>query len=306
MPKVSIVIPVYGVEKYIERCARSLFEQTLDDIEYLFIDDCTPDKSIEVLKRVLDEYPNRKDQVIIHRMEQNSGQAAVRKWGILNATGEYIIHCDSDDWADVTMYESLYRKAKEEDADVVVCEHFDTDGVNHKPSKHVFKDDKLYLMFNFPTLWEKLVKRSLFTNNEIEFPSGNMGEDKAISIQLLWFAKSWTYICQPLYYYYINPQSISNIMTKQKVLERFEMARINIVIVETFIEQKHIKGADHYVDIMKKRCVDWLISALPDRELLDMYRHTFKGLPFRILTNRIIPIKEKLHYYLLYIGLMNN
>ena len=81
MPKVSVIIPVYGVEKYIERCARSLFEQTLDDIEYLFIDDCTPDRSIEVLKSILEEYPNRKEQVIIHRMEQNSGQAAVRKWG---------------------------------------------------------------------------------------------------------------------------------------------------------------------------------------------------------------------------------
>ena len=81
MPKVSVIIPVYGVEKYIERCARSLFEQTLDDIEYLFIDDCTPDKSVDILKHVLEEYPQRKSQVVIHRMEKNSGQAAVRKWG---------------------------------------------------------------------------------------------------------------------------------------------------------------------------------------------------------------------------------
>ena len=81
MPKVSVIVPVYGVEKYMERCARSLFEQTLDDIEYLFIDDCTPDRSIEILQQVLEEYPHRKPQVTIHRMEQNSGQAAVRKWG---------------------------------------------------------------------------------------------------------------------------------------------------------------------------------------------------------------------------------
>ncbi len=105
MPKVSVIIPVYGVEKYIERCARSLFEQTLDDIEYLFIDDCTPDKSIEMLKQVLEDYPHRKPQVVIHRMEQNSGQAAVRKWGMQNAIGDYVIHCDSDDWVELTMYE---------------------------------------------------------------------------------------------------------------------------------------------------------------------------------------------------------
>lgn len=107
MPKVSIIIPVYGVEKYIERSARSLFEQTLDDIEYLFIDDCTPDKSVEILKRVLEEYPHRKSQVVIHRMEQNSGQAKVREWGMRNATGEYVIHCDSDDWVDMHMYEEI-------------------------------------------------------------------------------------------------------------------------------------------------------------------------------------------------------
>ena len=107
MPKVSVIIPVYGVEKYIERCARSLFEQTLDDIEYLFIDDCTPDRSVEILKQVLDEYPHRKNQVIIHRMEKNSGQAAVRKWGMLNVAGEYVIHCDSDDWVDIYMYEAM-------------------------------------------------------------------------------------------------------------------------------------------------------------------------------------------------------
>lgn len=123
MPKVSIIIPVYGVEKYIERCARSLFEQTLDDIEYLFIDDCTPDKSVEILKRVLEEYPHRKSQVVIHRMEQNSGQAKVREWGMRNARGEYVIHCDSDDWLDVHMYEEMYNKAIEEDADVVVCDY---------------------------------------------------------------------------------------------------------------------------------------------------------------------------------------
>ena len=128
MPKVSVIVPVYGVEKYIDRCARSLFEQTLDDIEYLFIDDCTPDRSIDILQQVLDEYPQRKPQVVIHRMEKNSGQAAVRKWGMQNATGEYVIHCDSDDWVDTDMYRAMYEKAKEEEADVVVCDYFVHDG----------------------------------------------------------------------------------------------------------------------------------------------------------------------------------
>ena len=79
MPKVSVIVPVFGVEKYIERCARSLFEQTLDDMEFIFVDDCTPDCSIEILKDVLSSYPQRQVQTRIYRMPCNSGLHNVRK-----------------------------------------------------------------------------------------------------------------------------------------------------------------------------------------------------------------------------------
>ena len=86
MPKVSVIIPVYGVEKYIERCARSLFEQTLDDIEYIFVDDCSPDKSVFILERIIKEYSSRfldeGKKVRIERMPKNCGLPAVRKYGI--------------------------------------------------------------------------------------------------------------------------------------------------------------------------------------------------------------------------------
>ena len=97
MPKVSVIVPVYNAEKYIERCVRSLYNQTLDDIEYIFVDDCTPDNSMEVLQKVMDEYPKRKlhTKIIIHTT--NTGQSGSRKDGILAATGDYIIHCDADD-----------------------------------------------------------------------------------------------------------------------------------------------------------------------------------------------------------------
>lgn len=128
MPKVSVIIPVYRTEKYIERCVRSLFNQTLDEIEYLFIDDCSPDNSIKILNNVLEDYPHRKEQVIIHRMSRNSGQAIVRNWGMQNATGEYVIHCDSDDWVDADMYRAMYDKAVEEHSDVVICDYAITNG----------------------------------------------------------------------------------------------------------------------------------------------------------------------------------
>ena len=71
MPQISVIIPIYGVEKYIERCARSLFDQTFQDIEYIFIDDCSPDNSVLILNQVLKEYPNRVNQTIIHRIVVN-------------------------------------------------------------------------------------------------------------------------------------------------------------------------------------------------------------------------------------------
>ena len=134
MPKVSVIIPIYGVEKYIERCARSLFEQTLDDIEFIFIDDCSPDKSVEILKTILDEYKQiintRKWAISIEKMPINSGLPAVRKYGVKMANGEYIVHCDSDDWIDSRMLNKMYQKGKEYNADIVVCDYFKSDGNN--------------------------------------------------------------------------------------------------------------------------------------------------------------------------------
>ena len=183
MTKVSVIVPVYRVEKYIERCAKSLFEQSLDDIEYLFVDDCTPDDSINILRQVLEAFPQRKAQVIIHKMTQNSGQAAVRKWGMLNATGEYIIHCDSDDWVDTDMYRYMYEKAITEDADIVSCNYY-------KVEDSCFKEVVVPHFDGLLTgpLWNRLVRRRLYVENPFVFPVANKAEDGAIMVQLSFFA----------------------------------------------------------------------------------------------------------------------
>ena len=208
--KVSVIIPVYGVEQYIERCAISLFEQSLDEIEYLFIDDCSPDKSIEILKVVIEKYPQRKGNVIIHRMEQNSGQAAVRMWGMLHATGEYIIHCDSDDWVDIEMYQSMYEKARTEDADIVICGY--RQGINDSYEEHRVREFKdkyslLSAMIEHKTpvsLCNKLVNKSLIQNNEIIFPKHNFGEDFALNVQLVYYSQKIVTVPNLFYFYYCN------------------------------------------------------------------------------------------------------
>ena len=121
-PSVSVIIPVYKTEEYIEKCADSLFKQTLDNIEYIFIDDNSPDRSIDLLTNVLECFPKRKGQVRIIRHTANTGVSYVRNEGLYIANGEYIIYCDSDDYVDIEMYEKLYSKAKENNADIVGCD----------------------------------------------------------------------------------------------------------------------------------------------------------------------------------------
>lgn len=243
MSKVSIVIPVYGVEKYIERCARSLFEQTLDDIEYLFIDDCSPDNSIAILKRVLKDYPMRELQVIIHRMKHNSGQAAVRKWGITNAKGNYIIHCDSDDWMELNMCETLYVKAANEGADMIFCDYyinspkeekiFERSSVDYSKKEDVFR----YALVRdwLCPVWGVLVKKEIY--NRVEFPTGDQSEDKTYVIQLIYYSKTISRCSKALYHYRINPHSISHTKELETIIKRYFDIEKNRNIIKRFSER---------------------------------------------------------------------
>ena len=105
--RVSIITPIFKVRNFIERCVCSLFEQTLQDVEYIFVDDASPDDSIEILKSCIERYPERKAQVTILTHEQNKGLPAARNTGLAVATGEYVFHCDSDDFVETDMLEEM-------------------------------------------------------------------------------------------------------------------------------------------------------------------------------------------------------
>ncbi|MDR0829587.1 MAG: glycosyltransferase, partial [Prevotellaceae bacterium] len=113
-PAVSILVPIYKVSAYIERCAHSLFQQTFENIEYIFVNDCTPDDSIEKLQKIIEQYPNRKPFVKIIHHKKNRGLAETRNTALYNSTGKYIQHIDSDDYIELNMIEEMYKKAIEE------------------------------------------------------------------------------------------------------------------------------------------------------------------------------------------------
>ena len=112
MINVSVIVPVYKVEAFIEHCIRSLMEQTLREVEFVIVDDCSPDNSLSIARRVIKDYPEREGQVRLIRHEANKGLPAARNSGLAVATGEYVFHCDSDDFVEPEMLERLYRTAK--------------------------------------------------------------------------------------------------------------------------------------------------------------------------------------------------
>jgi glycosyltransferase involved in cell wall biosynthesis len=247
-PKISVIIPIYNVAPYMERCARSLFEQTLDDIEYLFIDDCSPDDSIAILKKVLEEYPNRQHQVQILLMSTNSGQAAVRKLGVKKATGEYIVSCDSDDWIDVTMYQKLYDFAKKGDFDMVWCDYYISDGNSNRTVSQKCQEEKIPLLKSYlagsrtgisGSICNKLCKRSIVLQNVI-FPEADMTEDFVLSVQYVLNSSKIGYLPEALYYYCRNNYSITNNCNADKVLKRFNDCVDNFNLVLQIINNNGI------------------------------------------------------------------
>lgn len=119
-PKVSIIIPVYHCEEYLPACIASLRAQSMTEMEYIFVNDKSPDKALSILRAAEREDP----RIRVVDFEENRGVSAARNAGLELAQGEYVGFCDSDDWAEVGMYEALYRAAKEKDADVAFCRVF--------------------------------------------------------------------------------------------------------------------------------------------------------------------------------------
>lgn len=300
MAKVSVIIPVYGVEKYIERCAISLFEQTLDDMEFLFIDDCTPDRSIEVLLSVLDRYPQRRSQVKIHHMSKNVGQAKVREWGMKNVTGEYVIHCDSDDWVENTMYEKMHSYAIAEDVDAVVCDYYmyfcEKDIRYIKGACNI--DNIINEMLEMKVSWSlcnKLIKRNIVENCIEKYPVYDVGEDMVLTFQLLIGANSVGHIKNALYYYWINPcSSMANSSSKGMEKRYFDTSN-NIDLLQLLLKN------EYKLDAMKLYCQSLLIVA-NDFANKNVLLHKYKKEVVRAILNPTLTSKTILISKLVYMA----
>ncbi len=241
MKKVSVIVPIYNVEQYIERCAVSLFQQDFEDIEYIFVNDGTPDNSMDVLQKTIKKYPNRATQVKIFHHSQNKGLGVARNTGFKNAIGEYIINIDSDDWCELDMISSLYAKAKETDADIVVCDTFIN--YNHKEvyRKQECAEDNLKNLFLAKInafLPNKLIKRELYIRNKLSSPAQiSMAEDRWLSVRLFFYAKKIVHVSKALYHY---SQENTNSICSNISFKTWDDLRWYVQTTEVFLKEKNL------------------------------------------------------------------
>lgn len=255
MNKISVIIPIYKVRNFIERCVCSLFEQTLQDVEYIFVDDASPDDSIDILKSCVERYPERASYVHILVHELNQGLPAARNTGLSIARGEYAFHCDSDDFVEKDMLEEMYKVAKEKDADIVYSDFYLSFEKNerymsnpaYETADSMLRQGLLGGNMKY-NVWNKLVRRSLYTDNDIIFPAGHaMGEDMTM-IRLAACAKSVAYVPKAFYHYVkLNANAYSATMSERHMID----IRFNVDQTVAFLEKKFGNTLDKEIAFFK-------------------------------------------------------
>lgn len=275
--KVTIAVPVYGVESYVEKCAISLFEQTYPNLEYVFIDDCTPDKSIEIIEKVLDKYPNRKRQVRIIRQKKNKGCPAARNMAVQLATGDFIFHVDADDYVEKDAIATLVSEQKATDADLVVANYLietpsETGLVRYldisKTKEEIVKDcldDK-----SSQSVWGILIRKQLYVDHKIKADeSFHVGEDWQVSPLLLYYANKIAYVDKVVYHYQLSrPNSIT--MTSQDSVSKKKNQLICFVkTMNHLLDFFKDKGKTYMDVIYRKKAIlvqDAMIYCCRDRD----------------------------------------
>ena len=301
-PAVSVIIPVYKVGKYIGECVRSLFEQTLQEVEYIFVNDCTPDDSMDVLRKVMEEYPQRVDAVRVVDKPCNEGLPAARRSGLELAEGEYVAHCDSDDWMEPDMLERMYSAAHSFDADGVVCgwmrdnlpaaTKYTREGLDCRD----FILPDMVAVGEMQSVWRYMFKREVYSRG-VDFPLYNQGEDHALVVQLAYRSKSIYCVNHPLYHWRTNMASITNAPDAQAVMNRFDGACANARQVEAFLERNgQAERFAKQLTALKLYCMFYLRPLLRKGEGIDKWKKAFPEIKGKVLFNKSIIFTTEIEY----------
>lgn len=212
MPKVSVIVPIYNVEKYLEKCINSLLSQTLEDIQIILVNDGSKDNSGNIAK----EYEKNNKDRVIYVEKENGGLSDARNYGLKYATSDFIAFLDSDDYIEKNAYEEMYNKAIEENADYVECDFiWEFPNKIRVDKQYPYKNKKEMLSFVRVVAWNKLIKRQLITDNNLEFPKGLRYEDIEFTYKLIPFVNKFAYVDKPFIHYVQREGSIANVQNER-------------------------------------------------------------------------------------------
>lgn len=245
MAKVSVIVPVYNVEKYLKRCLDSLINQTLSDIDIICINDGSKDSSLQILE----QYAQKDSRIVIYNQE-NSGLSVARNTGLEHASGEYIGFVDSDDWVDLDFYEKLYNSAKNNNADIAVAD-FIREHPNKKPKRLKLKEEKIYTtpedkfmickVHREGCVWNKIYRTEFIHSINLKFVPKMYYEDRDFTIRSLYFSKKLVTTPNTYYRYFVNPKSIVNKRRNYIQDEHYILVRQQVL---QFIKEHNIKVPD--------------------------------------------------------------
>lgn len=208
--KISVIIPIYNAQKYIERCVRSLMEQTMkEDIEFIFVNDCTPDNSMEILNNVINEYSHRNKQIKIINNKTNLGPSDTRKKGFLTACGEYIACCDADDHVEPEMYETMYNATRNGEVDITVCNYRVEEKEKSRdclltPSSTPREAlAMLHECSHFPyAMWNQLIRKKYILEQIEYITPTKIREDTYLLMRIYYHATSIAFVPGTYYHYH--------------------------------------------------------------------------------------------------------
>lgn len=253
-PRVSVIVPVYNAENYIERCLYYLISQTIKDIEIIIVNDGSTDNTITIVEKIA-----KKDGRIKILEQENKLQGSARNKGLSIAKGEYIGFCDADDYIDYEYYEKLYKAAKKYDADIALAENVRVSKTKYKPRLNITKEEvfvDILDKFNAcnqkknecPT--NKIYRASYLLENNILFPEGVYCEDKLFSIKSVYYSNKIVTVPNVHYYYWENPNSTVNSKKTKKHIKDRCIAKKAVL---DFVKEKKIPVENWYFKAEKKR-----------------------------------------------------
>lgn len=230
-PVVSIIVPVFNVEKYIAQCLNSLTSQTLRNIEIICINDCSTDGSLQILQ----EYADKDNRIIVIDLPVNIKQGGARNVGIKKAKASFLGFVDSDDWVALDMYEKLYTAALENKADMVCSDYYQYNNkndirlqINCDPKVFALSTDERnkHIVLGGCRLYTNIIKKDIFIQNKIEFPEELFYEDNAIVAALYLSAHKLVKDNHPYYYYRCDNASTTRSYNNYRFFDRIKTSII--------------------------------------------------------------------------------